>query len=198
MIIIALNQFLHCSKPQQLVTIMRNISIILTIGFFVLLVSCDSKNVKEQTTEQSVFTSKSDTSDKSQNDTLKNVDNIKPEIFLFKYSECKENCNDYERILSKKYKGDSLFLKIGSIQNCIGKFRLDIEKSDTKLNLGICVKEEIVKRKSGKVDTILTTDDCECYYYFDIGIKHIAKEFKSILINGNKLGGKQKGIVKND
>ncbi len=36
------------------------------------------------TTEQSVFASKSDTSDKSQNDTLKIVDNVKPEIFLFK------------------------------------------------------------------------------------------------------------------
>lgn len=71
-------------KPQTLVTIMRNISFILTIVFFVLLVSCDSNNVNVLTTEQSVFASKSDTSDKSQNDTLKIVDNVKPEIFLFK------------------------------------------------------------------------------------------------------------------
>lgn len=63
---------------------MRNISFILTIVFFVLLVSCDSNNVNVLTTEQSVFASKSDTSDKSQNDTLKIVDNVKPEIFLFK------------------------------------------------------------------------------------------------------------------
>ncbi|MEI6349179.1 MAG: hypothetical protein WCP69_14620 [Bacteroidota bacterium] len=55
------------------------------------------------------------------------------------------------------------------------------------------MKEEIVKSKSGKVHTILTIHDCECFYYFDIGIKHIDKEFKTILINGNKFGRKQKG-----
>ncbi len=174
---------------------MRKTTTILTIAIFVLLVSCDSKNIKEKTTEHSDSIITVDTSMKIQNDTLSIVDNENPEVFLFKYSECDKNCNDFERIISKKHKGDTLLLKIGSIQNCIGKFRLDIEKNDTKLNLDIKVKEEIVKRKNGTVDTILTTLDCECYYYFDIGIKHIDKEFKTILINGKKFGRKQKGQV---
>ncbi len=165
---------------------MKKTITILTIAIFTLLVSCNSNKLKEQTKYITDRTSKIDTSLINQKETFKVTDNVKPEIFLFKYSDCKQNCNDSERIISKKYKGDTLFLKIGSIQNCIGKFRLDIEKNAMNLNLNIKVKEEITKRKNGKVDTILTTLDCECYYYFEIGIKNIDNDFKSILLNGNK------------
>jgi len=173
---------------------MKKITKILTI-IIVLFVSCDSKNVKDKTLVISDSTVTTDSTLKMQKDTLEIIGKIEPEVFLFKYSECKENCNDYERIISKKYKGDTLLLKIGSIQNCYGKFRLEIDKNDKELNLDIKILEEIVKRKSGKVDTIVTMLDCECYYYFDIGIKHIEQEFKTILINGNKFGRKQKGHI---
>ena len=161
----------------------------------VLFVSCDSKNTNDRTTLVSDSTMTNDSILKMQKDTIEIIEKIEPEVFLFKYSECKENCSDYERVVSKKYKGDTLLLKIGSIQNCYGKFRLELDKNENELNLDIIILEEFVKRKSGKVDTIVTALDCECYYYFEIGIKHIEKEFKTILINGNSFGKKHKGQI---
>jgi hypothetical protein len=166
---------------------MKKIDTILTLLIILLLNSCDSKDIKNKTADSNNKKISIDSTMKTKMNTSRIVDDYKPEVFLLNYSECKENCNDYERIISKKYTGDSLLLKVGLIQNCIGKFRLEIEKHEEKLNLNIKVKEEIIKRKNGKVDTILITNDCDCYFYFNIGIKNIDKEFKTILVNGKNL-----------
>lgn len=119
---------------------------------------------------------------------------IPPENFLFSYSECKQNCNDYERIILKKYKGDTLILKIGSIQNCTGRFRLDLKSFGDTLDLDIKIKEKIIKRKSGKIDSIMEWTACDCYFYFNIGIKNVQKEYKAILINSHNFGRKPQTV----
>lgn len=171
---------------------------ILSVVLAVFYISCGSTNSKVQTTAGSEHSIIKDSTAVMHKNKQENKDTY-PEVFLFKYTECNENCHDDERIISREHKGDTLWLKTGSIQNCTGKFRLDLEKNENILNLNIKVKEELVKHKNGKVDTILIISDCECYYYFDIGIIHVDKDFKTILINGRKPGRKprgQAGIIK--
>lgn len=182
---------------------MRDVILITILAILTPFIFCDSTNSKENNDSTNKNLISSDSSLALMKDSLKNAEKIFLENYLFKYSEYIDNCKDYERIISEKYKNDTLILRIGSIQNCIGKFKLDLKSSKDTLNLDIHIKEEIIKRKNGKIDTILTENDCDCYYYFDIGIKNVKNEFKTILINGHKFGRKQKGtgnenIIKNN
>jgi TonB family protein len=123
-------------------------------------------------------------------DSTKQTTSILPETFFFKFSECIENCNDNERIISLKEKGDSLFLKFGTIQNCIGKFRPEIKSHNDTLEINIKINGEIIKRKNGRIDTIMVTNECDCYFYFEIGITNLLTGHKTILLDGHKIGTK--------
>lgn len=165
------------------------------LSFFltVLFVSCNSTGDYENKTPLNDTTIiQKITTAKLPNDTVKNLKAILPETFLFKYSECIGNCNDNERIISIKYKRDSLFLKIGSIQNCIGKFRPELKFHNDTLDIDIETNEYIfVKNKKGKIDTISTSLECDCYFYFEIGIRNLTSSHKTILLDGHKIGTKK-------
>lgn len=170
---------------------------VLNIAFLSLFVfvSCNQSNQKE-TVSPSINNLNPLDSDQSKSDSLNVIDSIKPEIFLFKYSECIQNC-EYEKIHSKKYKGDSLLIKLGAIQNCVGKFKIEIHEMGSILDLKIDIKEELVKRKNGKIDTLIILAECECFYNFEIGIKNINKKFKTILVNGQRLSRKSMKYIDN-
>lgn len=114
-----------------------------------------------------------------------------PEEFLFKYSECRDNCNDPEGIISKRYCGDTLKIRLGTIMNCAGGFTFDIKTVKDTLDLRIGLKSQIYKRSDGTVDTFTVVADCDCYFYFDIGIRNVKKPFSVFLINGHKPGSKR-------
>ncbi|HPS71335.1 MAG TPA: hypothetical protein PLM70_03720 [Bacteroidales bacterium] len=158
---------------------------VLNIAFLSLFVfvSCNQSNQKE-TVSPSI--KNLNPLDSDQSDSINVIDNSNPEVYLFKYSECIQNC-EYEKIYSKKCKGDTLLIKLGAIQNCIGKFKIEIHEKGSILDLKIDVKEELVKRKDGKIDTLIVLTECECFYNFEIGIKNINKKYKTILVNGQRL-----------
>lgn len=158
---------------------MRHLNTILLI---ILFTSCSSNQKKEKTESYLQEESRSEINNKS----LNNFDKPKPEIFLIKQSECVENCNK-ENLISKEYFGDTLLLKFISIQNCAGKFDIDYKIDNETLDIQIDIKKTIVKRKNGSSDTLITIAFCDCYYNFEIGLKHIDKKFTTILVNGEKL-----------
>ena len=159
----------------------------LNIVLLVILASCNSLNNEEEKIESNSNSDSLITSNILIIDTFTKPITAKPEIFLIEYSECIHNCN-FESIISKKYKNDTLMIKIGTIQNCIGKFQLDLISNHDTLNLDIKIKGDIIKRKNGEIDTIISMNTCDCYYYFNIGIKNVQKEIKTILIDGHKFG----------
>ncbi len=105
-----------------------------------------------------------------------------PEIFLFKHSECGGNCGNTEQVIFENKKTKQLFLKFGTIKNCIGKFKHEINIENDVLNIEIRVK--------GNVSL-----ECECYFNFEIGIQNVNHPFKHIFVNGEKIINGQ--IVKN-
>ena len=165
---------------------MRHFTTILTILFLIFFASCNSNHKIEEFKEGTDTIPKNENSLIKENDSLTVIDKSKPVIFLFKQSECDNNC-ETEKVISKKYSGDTLLLKIGSIQNCIGNFSIDYKINNEILDLKIKIKKKIVKRENGEIDTLMSMALCDCYYYFEIGIKHIDKKFKTILVNGQRL-----------
>ncbi|MFN0188648.1 MAG: hypothetical protein ACKVQV_08100 [Bacteroidia bacterium] len=109
-----------------------------------------------------------------------------PEIFSFSHSDCKTNVTGKDKLISSTHSGDSLILKFGSMQNCIGKFQPTCKLQNDTLALEIKIQEEYRTRKNGKIDTVIVSNDCDCYYYFDFGIKNISSGEKTILLNGHK------------
>lgn len=184
----------HSSRTSTLIE-MRITKFILTVSLAFLFASCNIVVDKEKNKiiNDTILIAK-DTNILKPDDSRVKTENTSPGQFLFQYSECKNDCNDYERIISKTYKGDSIILRIGSIQNCTGKFRLETKSSGDSLDLIIKIKGEIRKRKNGTIDTLIMVADCECYYYFDIGLRNIPGKYKTILIDGHKFGRKQKGL----
>jgi hypothetical protein len=165
---------------------------ILIVSLFIILGSCNPTTSSYENSEtfdtSSILKNKYDT---PITDTYRKAKIISPEVFLFKYSKCIENCKDDERIISIHQRSDSLILKIGSIQNCVGKFRLEIKVQNDTLSMDIRIKEEIRKRKDGTLDTIITSQECDCYYYFDIGIKNLTSGHKTVLLDGHIIGNKK-------
>lgn len=153
-----------------------------------MLMACNSNNASQETTAAAFSPLQTDTANITTIDTAANIDPIKPEVFTFTYSECQESCNDYEHILSKRYAHDTLWLKVASIENCIGEFRLELKESGDTLDLNIRIKGKIINRKNGDIDTLVMLLDCECFYYFTIGIKNIQTPYKTILLEGKHRG----------
>ena len=105
---------------------------------------------------------------------LQSENNQIPEIYLFKHSECGGNCGDTKQIIYENKKARQLFLKFGTVKNCIGKFKHEINVENDVLIIKIGVK--------GNVSL-----DCECFFNFEIGIKNVNHSFKYILVNGEKI-----------
>ncbi|MCW3072787.1 MAG: hypothetical protein JWO44_2677 [Bacteroidetes bacterium] len=114
-----------------------------------------------------------------------------PVVSLFEYSDCKEACNDDERLISRSGSADSLFLRIGAIENCEGRFRPEIKLSHDTLAIDIKIQERYVKRKNGKTDTIIVSQECDCYFFFSIGIKNLPPGYKTILFDGHRIGSRK-------
>lgn len=113
---------------------------------------------------------------------------VLPEAFLFKYSECMGNCIEEPGIRSIKDKGDSVFLKVAAIENCIAKFEHSLRYSHDTLWIDIQIKPELIKNRKGGYDTIEVMSECDCYFYFDIGIKNLIHGHKVIYIDGYEMG----------
>lgn len=75
--------------------------------------------------------------------------------------------------------------------NCIEGFHLELKPMSDTLDIRIKLHEEIITLANGKIDTVVTaTTDCDCFFFFDIGIKHVLKPFRVFLINGQSFGKK--------
>ena len=165
----------------------------LSIMILILFVACKSNHKMEENKENIDSLTQKKKLENIEVDSLKGIEKSKPEIFLFKFSECIKNC-ETEKIISRKFNGDTLLLKFGSIQNCVENFNVDYKIKNDILDIRIDTKVIMLDKKEdylifedGKIDTQFVYTLCECYYYFEIGIKHIDKKYKSILVNGRKL-----------
>lgn len=110
-----------------------------------------------------------------------------PKIYLFEYSKCIEQCNNYKSIINKKYSNDSLVLRIGALNNCVGKFTIEIDKNNDVINIIINpIHKKYINRDGIEITEI---KECLCYFYFDIGIKGVYESNKEILLNGHEFIG---------
>lgn len=152
----------------------------------ILFVACKSNHKMEDNKENIDSLTHTKKFDNIEVDSLKGIEKSKPEIFLFKFSECIKNC-ETEKIISRKYYGDTLLLKFGAINYCVEYFHADYKIKNDILDIRIDTRNIFLDQETGKYDTQYVYSFCECYYYFEIGIKHIDKKYKAILVNGRKL-----------
>ncbi len=158
----------------------------LSIMILILFVTCKSNHKMEENKENIDLKAQKKKLENIEVDSLKIIEKSKPEIFLFKFSGCIKNC-ETEKIISKKYNGDTLVLKFGAINYCVNYFHADYKIKNEILDICIDTRNIFLDQETGKYDTHYLYSFCECYYNFEIGIKHIDKKYKTILVNGRKL-----------
>ena len=113
-----------------------------------------------------------------------NQSNGKHILIDFKQSSCKTTTPAPEKILHKELRSDTLILKIRSAQNCDTQYKGDFNFADNHLNLTLTQLPKIIKRKSGQVDTIYTTQTCNCMYEFTYTINRIRALPQTITLKG--------------
>lgn len=182
--------FRFLNKNRAVILIRIILCILVVVHVFI---SCD----QPQSVDEKSYYYIDSVQKKEVTQTDTNIGIIKaPEIIFFNYSECKSNCFYPKKIQTIKYFGDTLLLRIGSIENCVGKFRSEIEIRDSVLNIIIEPNSFMVqKNRGGKMDTIYSITECDCFFYFDMKIKNLFFEPKKILVNGSTKNIELKEVI---
>jgi len=113
-----------------------------------------------------------------------NQSNGKHILLDFKQSNCKTATSTTEKILHKALQSDTLVIKVRSPQNCDTQYKGDFNFADNHLILTVTQLPKIIKRKSGQIDTIYTTQLCNCMYEFTYTINRIRALPQTITLNG--------------
>ena len=117
----------------------------------------------------------------------------KPEIVYFKPSACQTECFSPDKVQSRKIVGDTLILRLSSIENCVGKFVCDMESKDSILNILIKMNSiEIIKNEDGSIDTVWSHANCDCFFYYDLKIINLPFDPATITVNGYSKNTKER------
>jgi hypothetical protein len=113
----------------------------------------------------------------------------KTRLVKFSYSSClnEQGCSDSPTdIQSSKQVGNTLRIKLGAYENCIGNFLGGIDyRKDSILNF-VIAPDTIPKRsKDGSPIILGEGAGCNCFYMFDYQIRGLSPTaIKSYLVNG--------------
>jgi hypothetical protein len=117
---------------------------------------------------------------------LINTSADKPRLSQLKISECIDNCNDPDKIISDNYADSVYTINFGVLLNCRGQDTLSVKLKNDTLKLRVLPKRKSqypIIENNGDTTWVTPISKCDCYYKFSAEIKKMPSRPKVVMVN---------------